>query len=62
MAGIDLGNLTEEQAERLDGLVHDTASQVASDANNNGKQIDFLLSIGGWSLSDIADALNYEEH
>ena len=43
------------QPEDLDDLVHDAASSMASNSNNEGLsgQIDFLKIIAGWSDEDI---------
>lgn len=48
-AFIELENLCQElglEAEDLDDLVHDIASEAASDVNNNGleSQIEFLFA------------------
>lgn len=53
---IDYEALTEDQHEILDDLVHDTASQIASDTNNAGPkaQVEFLLS-NGFTLEGIQE-------
>lgn len=52
---VDFDNLTEAQQESLDELVHEMASQIASNTNNAGPkdQIDFLL-MHGMTLENIA--------
>ena len=49
----ELGELGIE-AEMLDGLIQDCASEQASEVNNNGMpaQLAFLLR-GGWTPADI---------
>lgn len=49
-------NLTEQQQDILDDLVHDTASQTASNAINAGEQDEFLRALGH-SEDDIAAAI-----
>lgn len=41
--------------EILDEVVHDAASQLASNANNHGErgQIEFLTTVCGWDSKDI---------
>ena len=43
----------------LDEIVHEAASSMASDSNNEGitGQIEFLKAIAGWSDEDIIDTL-----
>ena len=45
--------------EDLDNIVHDAASAMASDSNNEGfsGQIEFLQNIAGWSDEQIKHAL-----
>lgn len=47
---------TDENALLLDTLVHDVASQIASNANNGGvpDQLDFLL-MHGYTEKDIEE-------
>ena len=44
----------------LDEIVHEAASSMASDCNNEGitGQIEFLKIIAGWSDEDIIDTLS----
>lgn len=42
--------------DRLDMAVHDTAAQIASEINNQGEWIDYLLS-NGWRVDEIAHLL-----
>jgi hypothetical protein len=60
-----LDALTTDQQDYLDALVHDVASldipglpsivnRVASTVNNNGEQINYLLS-NGWTLDQIKE-------
>lgn len=51
------------EAEKLDDIVHDAASQMASNANNGGvsKQIEFLIAVAGWTVEEIHNALNFGE-
>lgn len=42
----------DEKREALGELVHEQASEIASNAINSGEEIDFLLS-HGWTLQDI---------
>lgn len=59
-------NLIEElqkqglEAAHLDDLVHDAANDLASNANNGGlkEQINFLITICGWTEKDIKEKLN----
>lgn len=46
MSPIDISQLSETEREALDALVHETASDTASNAINNSEQIDFLLANG----------------
>jgi hypothetical protein len=60
--GLDLENLIQERGldlHALDDVVHDAASAMASNANNNGchSQIEFLKHLAGWSDEDILKAL-----
>jgi hypothetical protein len=43
----------------LDNLVHDAASQLASNANNGGieDQLNFLMNTCGWTSEDITNKL-----
>ena len=47
------------QPEDLDDIVHDAASSMASNSNNEGVsgQIDFLKIIAGWTDEEIKEAL-----
>lgn len=54
---IDQIDLGEVDQERLEEIVHDAASQAASNAINSSDEVDYLLS-QGWSPSDIKDALS----
>jgi hypothetical protein len=47
------------EAEHLDGIVHDAASSLATNANNDGLdgQVDFLKTTCGWSDENIMQAL-----
>lgn len=46
--------LTEEQQEQLDELVLQAASSMASNANNGGKEEQYLfLVMTGWSRQEI---------
>jgi hypothetical protein len=47
-------------ATDLDEIVHDAASQLATNANNSGiaNQIEFLTTTCGWSERSIHDALH----
>ncbi len=56
MTNIDLSSLNDEQYDALSDLVHEQASQLASDALNEGKGVDFLLG-NGWTTEDIEDRL-----
>lgn len=47
----------EARAEALDELVHEQASQIASDAINAGEQIEFLLS-HGWTQEQVEERLD----
>lgn len=44
----------------LDEIVHEAASSMASDSNNEGVrgQLEFLKIIAGWSDEDIIDTLS----
>jgi hypothetical protein len=42
--------------DRLDMAVHDTASRMASEINNQGEWIDYLLT-NGWRVDEIAHLL-----
>ncbi|WP_304526873.1 hypothetical protein [Halomonas sp. I5-271120] len=44
----------------LDGLVHDAASEMASNANNGGarEQVEFLRTLAGWDDDAIIKAFN----
>jgi hypothetical protein len=42
-----------DMIDRLDMTVHDVSSQIASEINNQGQWIDFLLE-NGWGPDDIA--------
>lgn len=48
----------EELETLLDGLVHDTASAMASDVNNTGRkaQIEYLLK-NGWSVERLSEEI-----
>ena len=46
--------LTDYQQEQLDELVHDTGSNQASNAINQGEQIEYLL-VNGWTLAQIKE-------
>ena len=50
--------IDELKEGELDDIVHDAASQMASNANNGGvdEQIEFLTVIGGWTEEDIRKA------
>jgi hypothetical protein len=54
-------SLDDDQQSDLDELVHDVASQIASDAINAGDQIDFLLS-QGWTTEQIAQRLGADKN
>jgi len=47
------------ESSSLDDIVHDAASQEASNANNGGldDQINFLIDECGWTSKDILNAL-----
>jgi hypothetical protein len=47
------------ESSHLDDLVHDAASSLASDANNEGidGQINFLMDTCGWTTEDITNKL-----
>ena len=47
------------EPDDLDEIVHDAASSMASNSNNEGitGQIEFLKIIAGWSDEDIIDTL-----
>lgn len=47
------------EAANLDDLVHNAASSLASDANNEGidGQINFLIDTCGWTTEDIINKL-----
>lgn len=49
-------------SENLDDVVHDAASQMASNANNGGldQQVQFLITSAGWSEDEILDAVRKE--
>lgn len=49
---MDLSNLDADQLQDLWDLVHDVAAEVASNANNNGESVDFLL-MHGWTQEQI---------
>lgn len=42
--------------DALEELVHEQASELASNAINSGQEVDFLLS-NGWTQQDIDDRL-----
>ena len=48
---------------RLDETVHDIASKIASDINNQGQWVDYLLS-NGWTHEQINNVIlgNGERH
>jgi len=50
--------IDELKEGELDDIVHDAASQMASNANNGGvdEQIEFLTVISGWTEEDIRKA------
>lgn len=58
-----IDNLTKEgyESQHLDSLVHDTASQTASNVNNEGMkgQVEFLL-MSGMDEEGILEALRNE--
>ena len=47
------------KSHHLDGIVHDAASNLASNANNEGidGQINFLLDTCGWTSQDVLNAI-----
>lgn len=47
------------RSEHLDDVVHDAASQMASNANTGGmkEQIEFLVTLAGWSEEEILEAV-----
>ena len=47
------------ESQHLDEIVHDAASQLASNANNDGmsNQLDFLTVTCGWSDQEVRKAL-----
>ena len=47
------------EPDDLDGIVHEAASSLASNSNNEGVtgQIEFLKIIAGWSDEDIIGTL-----
>lgn len=52
----DLNDLIDyddyDMIDRLDMTVHDVASRIASEVNNQGQWVDFLLG-NGWGEEDI---------
>ena len=48
------------QPEDLDDILHNAASSMASNSNNEGVagQIDFLKIIAGWTDEEIKEALS----
>lgn len=53
---MDLDNLSPESAEALDELVHEQASQLASNVINSGESLPWLI-INGWTPEGIIDRL-----
>lgn len=53
---IDLKNLDDNQWEGLCDLVHEQASQLASNAINSGECVEWLV-LNGWTTDDIVDRL-----
>lgn len=51
-SAVEVDALSELERDALDELVHEVASNQASDAVNNNEQVDFLLA-AGWSLREI---------
>jgi hypothetical protein len=49
------------QSEDLDDIVHEAASRLASNSNNDGikSQIDFLTIVCGWSDEDILKEFDF---
>jgi len=47
------------ESAHLDEVVHDAASQLASNANNDGmsSQVDFLITTCGWTEDQILSEL-----
>ena len=47
------------EASHLDDIVHDAASQLATNANNEGidGQLNFLMDTCGWSSEDITNSI-----
>ena len=62
MKAIDWCELNDIQAEDLDGIVHEAASDMASNSNNEGiaGQIEFLQIIAGWGNDDIIETLRQQ--
>lgn len=49
-------DLTDEQREALDELVHDVVSNIATDVINNGKGLEYLVT-NGWTIEDIRERI-----
>lgn len=53
---IDLHNLNDSATDALAELVHDQASQIASNVINSGKGVEYLLA-NGWNAEAIEEAI-----
>ena len=62
MKAIDWCELNDIQTEDLDDIVHEAASDMASNSNNEGiaGQIEFLQIIAGWGNDDIIETLRQQ--
>lgn len=53
-------NLSDEQQELVDELVHDLKSKEASDINNAGPAAQYEYLTTNWSLINLCKELNLE--
>ena len=53
---MDLGKLSPQEEAALDEIVHDQASQHASDTINSGRSVEWLQA-SGWTPQTIRDRI-----
>jgi hypothetical protein len=54
---MDLGDLSPQEADALAEIVHEQASQIASDTINSGQSVQWLQA-NGWTPQDIRDRVS----